>query len=453
MTSGHTRSLPPSASRNWLLVCGRSFIVALGDDPAPDVIESLWALARRHDVQVEEVVALIPLAGDGAVRSFALASIPDAGSADGRTVTVVTRGTAVVDVVSIGGARRFSAAGIQPWVLADFRSVTALQIGGIEAEGDDEEQPRSFGARAPAGSLPVAEGVLHAGGALWSNDELALDDIEQTIVFVRRGSTVTDTETGTELPPESERPQASELPPELDETVIRERPLPSRQWGTPAAAEPKPEPKPEREPEPEPEPKASAPGQADFDDDTIVRAELDDTVLLRGPRSSPRPVEPGIRAETAPPTPQQAAARQVEPAAPHTPPGPTTPFGFRLLPGEPFDLDAPTFFGRNPRAPEFVAGAAPRLVRVASPTQEVSSTHLRIEPVGDSVVVTDLRSTNGTALAGPGITTTRMRPGESRAVLAGTTVDIGDGNIIEIVPGRRSTMTVSHPTRPGEDRL
>jgi hypothetical protein len=56
---------------------------------------------------------------------------------------------------------------------------------------------------------------------------------------------------------------------------------------------------------------------------------------------------------------------------------------------------------------------------------------VRIEQTGDAVVVTDLRSTNGTVLTILG-ERVRLRPGQSHVVLAGTTVDIGDGNIIEI---------------------
>jgi pSer/pThr/pTyr-binding forkhead associated (FHA) protein len=66
----------------------------------------------------------------------------------------------------------------------------------------------------------------------------------------------------------------------------------------------------------------------------------------------------------------------------------------------------------------------------------VSSTHARIEQVGDTVVVTDLRSTNGTTVTPPGGRSSRLRPGESAVVLPGAVVDIGDGNIIEITDAR-----------------
>jgi pSer/pThr/pTyr-binding forkhead associated (FHA) protein len=66
----------------------------------------------------------------------------------------------------------------------------------------------------------------------------------------------------------------------------------------------------------------------------------------------------------------------------------------------------------------------------------VSSTHLQLEQVGDTVVVTDLRSTNGTFVSSREGLRSRLKPGESIVVLPGARVDIGDGNIIEITPAR-----------------
>ncbi|HEY2557957.1 MAG TPA: FHA domain-containing protein, partial [Diaminobutyricibacter sp.] len=56
--------------------------------------------------------------------------------------------------------------------------------------------------------------------------------------------------------------------------------------------------------------------------------------------------------------------------------------------------------------------------------------------VGDTVVVTDMRSTNGTFVSSREGLQSRLKPGESIVVLPGARVDIGDGNIIEITPAR-----------------
>jgi pSer/pThr/pTyr-binding forkhead associated (FHA) protein len=95
-------------------------------------------------------------------------------------------------------------------------------------------------------------------------------------------------------------------------------------------------------------------------------------------------------------------------------------------------LDQPTIIGRNPRAPGLPYGADARLVTVPSPELEVSSSHVEIQQVGEAVVVTDLRSTNGTFILHQDRAPERLRPGESRVLPAGAALDIGDGNIIEI---------------------
>jgi pSer/pThr/pTyr-binding forkhead associated (FHA) protein len=79
----------------------------------------------------------------------------------------------------------------------------------------------------------------------------------------------------------------------------------------------------------------------------------------------------------------------------------------------------------------------PRLVKVASPSQEVSSTHIEVRQLGTSVVVTDMRSTNGSVVISPGAPPRKLRQGESVVVSPGSLVDIGDGNIMEILPLER----------------
>ena len=101
---------------------------------------------------------------------------------------------------------------------------------------------------------------------------------------------------------------------------------------------------------------------------------------------------------------------------------------------EPIPLDTPALIGRNPVPPRITIGGAPRLVRVPSPGREVSGTHVEMRQQGASVVVTDLRSTNGTLVWLPGTSSQKLRQGESLVVSAGTVVDIGDGNTVEILP-------------------
>lgn len=107
---------------------------------------------------------------------------------------------------------------------------------------------------------------------------------------------------------------------------------------------------------------------------------------------------------------------------------------------EPVTLDAPAYIGRSPSSPRIVSGVIPRLLRVASPLQEVSSTHIELRQLGTSIIVTDLKSTNGSLVMMPGSAPRKLRQGESLVVSPGTLVDIGDGNIIEILPMQRANV-------------
>ena len=97
-------------------------------------------------------------------------------------------------------------------------------------------------------------------------------------------------------------------------------------------------------------------------------------------------------------------------------------------------LDAVSYVGRRPSSPRIIYGQMPRLVRVPSPRQEVSSTHVELRQLGASVVLTDMRSTNGSIVFPPGGEPRKLRQGESVVSTPGTLVDIGDGNVIEILP-------------------
>jgi hypothetical protein len=184
------------------------------------------------------------------------------------------------------------------------------------------------------------------------------------------------------------------------------------------------------------------------DDDTVVRApvmpvrpatadpDLDDTVLSHGgidalrvaPRpavedTDPRPAPAAVAPATpAPPPPSPAEVERVEPAL------------VRLPDGSLADISGGTVYvGRRPSLPRVPATGVPQLVTVPSPGREVSSTHLSISAVGGAVVVRDMLSTNGTVLKAPGIPARTLLRGESAVVTGGTTLDLGDGNVIEVL--------------------
>jgi hypothetical protein len=192
-----------------------------------------------------------------------------------------------------------------------------------------------------------------------------------------------------------------------------------------------------------PAPAASAPDDAD----TVLHAVPDhagpdhagpdtaDTVLRAARPAAPAPELPAELADT--PRIDHATGLPVlpdllvVPRAPDTAPLQVISYALRFA-GELVPLDREVFVGRNPSPPRIPGGALPRLVSVSSPTSDVSRTHLAVKQLGASVVVTDLRSTNGSKVEVPGSSIRTLRGGESMVVSAGTRIDIGDGNVLEV---------------------
>jgi len=191
-----------------------------------------------------------------------------------------------------------------------------------------------------------------------------------------------------------------------------------------------------------------------------VQPDLDDTV--RGaarPAVAPTPdfddtiVRGGAPVAPEAPAAQAPGAQAPAPAAGDTAPMPdgvvaepqTPRYGFRVgSNGRTVLLDAAVYLGRAPTSPRIQNGVLPRLVKVPSARGEVSGTHLEIRQLGTSIIVTDLRSTNGTVVSVPGSAPRALRQGEAMVVSPGTLVDIGDGNVVEILPLQRQTRGMHH---------
>ena len=126
------------------------------------------------------------------------------------------------------------------------------------------------------------------------------------------------------------------------------------------------------------------------------------------------------------------AVGAADPSAPRPRPG---QYAFRLGDrSEIITLGAPSYVGRRPQPPRVPHAVAPHLVRVDSPLREVSATHLEIRQIGSSIVVRDLATTNGSIVHMPGSVPRALRQGESIVVSPGTLIDIGDENVIHILP-------------------
>lgn len=159
--------------------------------------------------------------------------------------------------------------------------------------------------------------------------------------------------------------------------------------------------------------------------------DVDDTVLTPGTarpaRSAPGSVEVPADAEDAPPRGSSTVVRSTRPGV----------YALRIsATGAEIPLDETCLIGRAPRLPRVVRGRPARLITVPSPGRAISATHLEVKQVGTTVVVTDLRSTNGTIVLVPGNAPRSLRQGETVVVSPGTLMDLGDDVVVQVLSAR-----------------
>ena len=121
------------------------------------------------------------------------------------------------------------------------------------------------------------------------------------------------------------------------------------------------------------------------------------------------------------------------PAADPRPPMKASPRYFvELADGRREDLGVPIVVGRAPSADSASRSAHPRLVVVPSAEQDISRSHVLVAVEGDTVVVTDLHSRNGTVVVNPGAQPQKLRRGEPTALIVGSAIDLGDGVVMTV---------------------
>ncbi|MBC7596766.1 MAG: FHA domain-containing protein [Kineosporiaceae bacterium] len=116
-------------------------------------------------------------------------------------------------------------------------------------------------------------------------------------------------------------------------------------------------------------------------------------------------------------------------------PAPRVKFYVELSTGGRELLDQPLVIGRAPSASALGGGIMPRLITMTTINQDISRTHARIAVEGETVVVTDLHSRNGTLVTMPGRPAQKIREGEPTVIIPGTIVDLGDGATLTVQEG------------------
>lgn len=99
----------------------------------------------------------------------------------------------------------------------------------------------------------------------------------------------------------------------------------------------------------------------------------------------------------------------------------------RFSNGDEYPLVRSILMGRSPKASGTSQGhQLPELITLASPSKELSSTHLEIRLEGWQVLAIDRRSTNGTTVALPGRDPQRLHPGNAIPIVPGTVIDMAE---------------------------
>ncbi|WP_157005909.1 FHA domain-containing protein [Agromyces laixinhei] len=119
------------------------------------------------------------------------------------------------------------------------------------------------------------------------------------------------------------------------------------------------------------------------------------------------------------------------PAAPVT----TAQASIRMPDGALEAIGHEVVLGRAPSVSKVSGGRIPRLITIGLGDPDISRSHVRLALEGDTVVITDLHSRNGTHVVAPGKAPVKLRSGEPTPVLTGTVVDLGGGWTIQVVDG------------------
>ncbi len=386
-------------------------LVASGVDGA--VVEGVWRALAAGD----GLAAVLDAATGGAGR---FADVPPFGLVmRGEPARVLVRGEVEAHVTDAAGRTCvLSGAGVATWsehVVADARAVS-LRLG-----------------TAPAGAdLPVVDGIVRAAAVTVTlvadaastpiaAPATAAHDLAPEAVAAEPSSAVA-------APPSAEVAQPAAVAPTPDGPLVASVPA----WvsgDVPAA-----------DPDPLDTVQSDRRGRfAHLWGETVmasvaaaaVAADAEPAVDAVAVASAPEPLvragdHDGATVSLAAARALRAAGRTDLPPVPAPPePKPATLGRLELSTGRTVLLDRDVVIGRRPRATR-VGEDVPQLVTVDSPNQDISRSHIEVRREGESAVVVDLDTTNGTVLHREGSSPMRLHPGEATMLLDGDALDLGD---------------------------
>jgi len=415
----------------WYILVAPGALIALAPDAPDELVARLWE--REQDAG--DLAAVIDPLTEQAEGSFADMLPFAAVVLEGPNARIAVRGDVSVRVTGAEGPESFTGANVTTWSERFVPNATHLEI--------------TAGADEGGAALPIAGGIVRAGyiSADVEQSDVEQSDVEQSDV---EQSALVAADAATEEPLAGAVVEDSAAEEDADEDApIESSPAEVLVAEEPAAEEPAAEDPAPVEPATAQIPENPETTEDEVDGVTLVPSDGTDTseVDIFDQLFGATVTSPG--APVPPPTPPAAVAgdhdgatisvaearalRQNAPAA-----GPDAPTAvlpvvpgstgrIRVSTGQSVSLDRTVIIGRRPRSTRASGADLPHLIAVESPQQDISRSHLEIRPEGDTVVVVDLHTTNGSTLLRPGADPLRLHPGEPTLVLSADVVDLGDG--------------------------
>nr|WP_274636824.1 FHA domain-containing protein [Microbacterium bovistercoris] len=393
------------------LVATRATVVLIDADIATDLLTRIW---RQVDEGRGLAAVLEALTG---AFGTSLVAIPPfvVAVAEPDGLRVAVRGDITVTALGGDAPARLTGVGVTTWSERVLSGITRTEIQ-LSAPGDGGDV-----------RLPLRDGVVRASAVTvdWTHEDAAADRSEPVpavtatvpvpAVPEEPAPAAVQEPVAEEPEPEAEPEESEPKPaegtePSLDTWVPADATLIPEITGIPFDLAPTP---------PHGVPAADTPDATDVAD-TVA------SVRVRGDHDGETVSVAQARA-------LRGAATAEDPAhEPLAPPRPTAPGRLRLSTGQLVALDRTVVIGRRPRSTRVTGTDLPHLIAVESPEQDISRSHLEVRVEGDSILATDLHTTNGTTLRRIGADPVRLHPGERNVVVPGDVLDLGDGITVTV---------------------
>lgn len=445
----------------WYTLVAPGALIALAPEAPAELVQRLWERQSGGGDLAAVIDALTEHAGGSFTAMLPFAAIV----LEGPNARIAVRGDVTVRVDGAAGEESFTGSNVTTWSERFVADASRIAV----AAGDDAGDV----------SLPIAGGIVRAAEAtaeIEPSDIAAPEaDAAPEIDAAPEADAAPKSDAGIEAdaavavsaleaiesePAEESEPadvaEPVEEPEPVDEPAPLDEPAPVDEPAAEPETEPIDSPVAEAEDAAESEPEVVKTPEAADEDDAVNGATLtpDEVTYasdadefeqlfgatIAGPRAPAAPPMPPAPAAAAGDhdgeTISVAEARALRQNAPTA--GPDAPTAVlpvvsggagrvRVSTGQVVGLDRTVIIGRRPRSTRASGADMPHLVAVESPQQDISRSHLEIRPEGDTVVVVDLHTTNGSTLLRPGADPLRLHPGEQTLVLSGDVVDLGDG--------------------------